>query len=384
MVLRRRVRPIRTHFYALVQLATLSMVMSLGFVSRVKAEERWGELTMLSPWIEAGATYQEPKTGEFSLSGASFGGRWAGHAHGQLWVEAQMVVGTRSLVLRPTRYAPVSTTERKSDPAIVDAYAGLAGSWGRMRFGFLPVVFGLEEGHENERRWLRPLFLRRGLLGLRDLGVTYSVGAGGFSVDWMGHNGEGGDDRDHETWVTARTEYRMRSDRTAWRAGVSGQVGRTSPDSTHPTGTVATATELDADASSKIRIGGFHTRFDWAIGESAIGSGSDRRFALESEVIGVEVVQENQTRRMRSLRFDTEWEPTEHWGLLARYEALDPDTQAPNDVIQEGSLGVQYYILDGALKRSFRILMVGTAQWLESRHNAEHRFELALRFSPDI
>ncbi|CAN5649704.1 hypothetical protein BH10BDE1_BH10BDE1_12370 [soil metagenome] len=360
--------------------------------------ERWGEFQWLSPWIETGASYSEPKIGQFTEGSASFGGRWTGWAGANRGgdptrVEAQIAIGTRSLVARPLRYAPLSSVERPSDPALVDAFAGVSGNWGRLRFGLIPMTFGLEEGIESERRWLRPLVLRRGLIGLRDIGLGYSVSAGGFYSDWYVHNGEGGDDRDREIWMTARWEYRLRTDRVLWRWGASGQVGRTNPDSTHPLGTTAsTLSELDPDQSSKLRFGALHMASDWVIGEGGRGSETDRRFGFEFEGFGGEIEQDARSRRLRAARLDIEYEPFEKWGFLLRGEMLDPDTQLAGDMIHEAGFGVQYYMLAGALKRSLRALVVVTKEWNEAPlvvvsgapDLTRHRIEFVLRFSPDL
>lgn len=364
--------------------------------------ERWGEFQWLSPWLEAGGSFQEPRDGQFSMSSASFGGRWTGWASAEknqnsthvglqsaTQVEAQIAIGTRSLVARPARYAPLTTTERLSDPSIVDAFAGVTGPWGRLRLGLIPITFGLEEGVESERHWLRPLILRRGLIGLRDIGIGYSVSAGGFFSDWFIHNGEGGDDRDHELWMTARWEYRLRTSRVEWRWGASGQVGRTSPASTHPAGTIASSlAEIDVDQPSRLRYGGLHMASSWVIGEGERGSGSDRRFGFELEGFGGEIQQDARTRRLRSGRLDIEYEPYEQWGFLARGEYLDPDTQVPGDMIHEAGIGVMHYFLNGALKRSLRAVLVATKEWSElpllGIPPQRHRVELVLRFSPDL
>lgn len=392
------------HFCSLVGLA-LSMITLFStttFASSfdAKVAERWGEFQWLSPWIETGASYRDPRDGQFTQGSASFGGRWTGWASGSqgvvrdsLRVEAQIAIGTRSLIARPLRYAPLSSVERPTDPALIDAFAGVSGSWGRLRFGFIPMSFGLEDGNESDRRWLRPLILRRGLIGLRDLGVGYSVAAGGFYSDWYVHNGEGGEDRDREMWLTARWEYRLRTDRVQWRWGASGSVGRTTPDSTHPTGTTAsTLAELDPDQSSRLRYGGLHMASDWVIGEGERGSEADRRFGFELEAFGGEILQDARTRRLRSLRFDLEYEPFDRWGFLLRGEMLDPDTQVAGDLIHEAGLGVQYYFLPGALKRSLRALVMVTKEWNEmtpagsttSQEQGRHRVEFVLRFSPDL
>lgn len=360
--------------------------------------ERWGEFQWLSPWIETGAGYREPKDGQFTQGSASFGGRWTGWAGADTAtdptrVEAQIAIGTRSLVSRPLRYAPLSSVERPTDPALVDAFAGVAGRWGRIRIGLIPIAFGLEDGDESERVWLRPLILRRALIGLRDIGIGYSVSAGGFYSDWYVHNGEAGDDRDREIWVTARWEYRLRTDRVQWRWGASGQVGRTTPDSTHPVGTVASAqAEVDPDQSSRLRFGGVYMGSDWVIGHGDRGSEADRRFGFELEAFGGEVLQDVRSRRLRALRFDLNYEPFEKWGFLLRGEMLDPDTQVPGDMIHEAGIGVQYYLLPGALKRSLRALAVVTKEWAEAPLVAvagnpseqRHRIEFVLRFSPDL
>ncbi|MDZ4081746.1 MAG: hypothetical protein U1E10_02330, partial [Bdellovibrionales bacterium] len=209
-------------FYSLVGLLVGLLV---GFlpVQQVKAEvlaERFGKFEWLSPWIETGGTYLEPRDGHFQLFSASFGGRWVG-ALSELQdgrtIEAQVAFGTRSLVARPLRYSVDLAQADSSHPVLTDAFAGVQGVWGRLRFGLLPMKFGLEEGDESVRTWVRPLILRRGLIGLRDTGLHYSVSSGGFYSDWFVHNGEGGEDLDRELWMTARWEYRLRTSRVQWR-----------------------------------------------------------------------------------------------------------------------------------------------------------------------
>lgn len=355
-------------------------------VSDAGVSERWGEFQWLSPWIEAGANYREPREGQFSAGSASFGGRWTGWAggdsHSSPQVEAQIAIGTRSLVMRPLRYTMQSNLERSSEPTLVDAFAGVSGSWGRLRFGMIPITFGLENGVESARPWLRPLILRRGLIGLRDLGFGYSVSAGGFHSDWYVHNGEAGDDLDREIWMTARWEYRLRTERAEWRVGASGQVGRTTPDSTHPVGTTPSLdSELDPDQSSRLRFGGIHmaSRFDSGLG-------------LELEAFAGEILQDIRTRRLRSLRFDFDFELHDNLSLLLRGEGFDPDTQVPGDMIHELSVGVQHYLLRGPLKRSLRGILVATKEWKEpaalpvsaAADQPRHRVEFVLRFSPDL
>ncbi|MBK7892943.1 MAG: hypothetical protein IPJ84_19435 [Bdellovibrionales bacterium] len=196
----------------------MALAISFSAQAEVLGEPRW-----LAPWVETSLRYSEPRNGEFQLAGARFGGRWEGALDLSSRFEAQVSIGTRSLVARPTRYAPLSGDERGSDPALVDAYAGLESDWGRFRVGLVPVLFGLEEGDESARDWVRPLVMRQGILAARDLGFFYQVDAGGFESSWLVHNGEAGDDRDREIWATARTEYKIRSTRGQLRVGLSGQ-----------------------------------------------------------------------------------------------------------------------------------------------------------------
>ena len=379
---------------SVITAATLYSPFSRAAAFESPINERWGEFEWLSPWLEAGGSYQQPRDGLFSLSSASFGGRWSGwvsteRGQNSTRLEAQIAFGTRSLLNRPFRYAPLSSSERSSDAVLVDGFIGLTGSVGRLRIGLIPITFGLEDGSESERRWLRPLILRRAYIGLRDIGLGYSVNAGGFFSDWFIHNGESGEDRDREIWVTARWEYRLRTSRVQWRWGGSGQVGRTSPSSTHPSGTTASPmAELDADQPSRMRFGGLHMSSNWVLGDGDRGSGADRRFGFELEALGGEILQDVRSRRLRSLRLDVEYEPFSTWGFLARGEALDPDTQVANDMLHEVGFGVMHYVLSGPLKRTLRAVLVITKQWNELAAAGEsqqnHRAEFVLRFSPDL
>lgn len=355
------------------------------FFSSIGGADVLGEPRWLAPWVETSLRYSEPRNGEFQLAGARFGGRWEGaldySSRFSNRIEAQVSVGTRSLVARPVRYAPLAGDERGSDLTIVDAFAGLVGDWGHFRIGLVPVLFGLEEGDESARDWVRPLVMRQGILAARDLGFFYQVDAGGFESSWLVHNGEAGDDRDHEIWATVRTEYKIRSTRGQFRVGLSGQAGRTAVSSTHPTGTTATATELDADRPARLRYGGFHVRSEWEIGEGERGTAAGRRFALEFESIAGEIQQETLTRRSRMARVDLTYEPLNRTALLLRYDAMDPDTQAASDLVQEMTFGAQFYLLHGDFKRVFRLLLLGTKEMQEGRNMDQHRFELAFRFS---
>lgn len=350
--------------------------------------ERFGKFEWLSPWIETGGTYLEPRDGRFQLFSAKLGGRWVGSIsdfNDGPSVEAQVAFGTRSLVARPQRYSVELSQADMSHPVLTDAFAGVQGAWGRLRIGLLPLKFGLEEGDESVRTWVRPLILRRGLIGLRDTGLHYSVSSGGFLSDWFVHNGEGGEDLDRELWMTARWEYRLRTTRVQWRWGASGQVGRTAAISTHPSGSVVDANvELDVDEPSRLRFASMYMSSDWMIGEGQRGDENDRRFGFELELFGGEVLQDIRSRRLRSARVDFHWDPTDFWGLFVRGEAFDPDAHVSGDMTHEVSFGIQRYFLRGSMKRSLRGLLVATKEWVENRDQDRHRAELILRFSPDL
>lgn len=348
--------------------------------------ERFGEFQWLSPWIETGGTYDEGRDGRFRIFSASFGGRWVGdlsrYRAGE-FLEAQVSFGSRSLVASPLRYSRNEETELS--PTLIDAFTGVSGNWGRLRFGLLPLLFGLESGLESERVWTRPLIIRRGLIGLRDVGLHYSIASGGFFSDWFVHNGEGGEDLDRELWMTARWEYRLRTSRVQWKWGASGQVGRTAQSATLPAGTTAaTGIEMDPSESSRLRFASLFMSSDWVVGLGERGEEADRRFGFELEAFGGEVLQESRTRRIRSLRLDLHWDPTEFWGLFLRGETFDPDSQVTADMLHEASFGLQRYFLKGSMKRSLRGILVATKEILESREQDHHRVEFLLRFSPEL
>lgn len=360
-----------------------SVFSTLVFSTTSAAAEVLGEPRWLAPWLETTIRYSEPRNGEFQLAGARFGVGWEGALDVSSRFVAQVAVGTRSLIARPTRYAPLTGAERASDLVLMDAAAGMDGEWGRFRVGLVPVLFGLEEGNEPSREWTRSLLLRQGLMAARDLGFFYQVDAGGFESSWLVHNGESGDERDGEIWATIRTEYKIRSTRAQLRTGLSGQAGRTAVSSTHPAGTTASTTELDADKPARIRYGGFHIRSEWEIGEGERGAAASRRLGLEFESVAGEIQQDNLTHRSRMARFDLSYEPFNRTALLLRYDAMDPDTQVGSDFVQELTFGTQFYLLRGDFKRSFRLLFLATKEMIEGRNLDQHRFEMAFRFSPE-
>ncbi len=335
------------------------------WVTSASAAELGGTVDWDQLWLESGARLVEPRDGEFTLSGARLGARWTFED-----VSARVGLGTRNLVARPWRY-PGAATERSTDLVVVDAWLNWKTSVGDWRFGQQDVPFGVEAPDDSQRRWTRSLVLKRGLLALRDLGLGYRVQSGVFASHWLVHNGESGSDLDRETWFTAHIEWENRSEKSLWRATLSGQTGRTTPTSTAPTGVASSALELVPGERSHLRLAalGLQSRFQ-------VGS---ETFEWLGEGFAAEVTQDSRSRRWRSGRSDLTWEANARWAWLLRYEMEDEDLHRARDSRQEASLGLQFY----SLSKTGRALVVATKSWPEVGQ-AEHRGEVLFRFSPEL
>ena len=148
--------------------------------------------------------------------------------------------------------------------AIVEAYAQLDSSYGRVQFGLVKIPFGAEGGiPEGLLHFQRSLIFQDGIVGLRDQGINYAIENGGFFSEWAIHNGEGGEDKDNQIWFTGRAGYHISM---PWRVGLSWQVGRTHVAATHPDSTLAPTPRylafMNVDESSKVRIGDIYTVYE--------------------------------------------------------------------------------------------------------------------------
>ena len=158
-----------------------------------------GRLNLQDVLLRPSFTIQDPQRGEFSIGESSFALQWS---NDEIF-SSYIMIGPRSLINVPLMYVNPMTFNADA-LTFVEAYASVHGAYGEFRFGMIPLEYGAEgQLREGEIVFPRSLIFERGLVGLRDLGASYSVGNGGFFTRVAVHNGEGGGtNRDGRLWYT--------------------------------------------------------------------------------------------------------------------------------------------------------------------------------------
>lgn len=294
----------------------------LGLVAPTASaiEEGIGTLQLSDVFLEPSFTYVESQGGEFQLGSSYLAVTWQRDD----LISAVMKVGAKRLIGVPSRYAPVAEPD---EVAVVEGYAQIDSAYGRIRMGLIPITFGLEGGDiERQLRLPRSLMFQSRFLNLRDLGVSYRIAVNGFFSEWAVHNGEGGTERDHETWFTGN--WGWESGR-AFRFGISGTAGRTNPKSTDPGGASA-FTEMGFRIGEPSRLRVANVFLDWAP--------NPLRFSMEATA--GDTFQGDDVMKFRAAHVDIDWRMSESLSLLTRYDVMSPRNDVDDAEITEYTAGL--------------------------------------------
>lgn len=310
--------------------------------------------------------HSEPSRGHFQPGDSYVAFRWQRDEV----LSATVMLGTQSLVNIPNRYAQINGDTIN----IIEAYGQGDGSFGKFRFGLIPIPFGSEGGiAEGRLRFPRSLIFEKGIIGLRDHGASYTIAHDKFVSEWAIHNGEGGRDLDNQVWFTARWGYLSPG---KLRLGVSGQTGRTSALSTDPSGTYAAgATQspdviMDLTRHAKFRIANVFLHYD------------TKRFGFTMEGTTGDVIQEVR-RKFNAAHADVYVPITPRISTLARYDFFDPKKPGtPKDqyVARHVTAGVSYRT--GLDTSEFYLL--GTQELKPAPISDVHRFMIMWKLTPQI
>ncbi len=343
--------------FAFGALAT-TLTLTSAIPASAALEERVGVLEVYDVFLEPQFRYFETRNGGFEAGNSLISFRWLRDES----VSAVVTAGTDQLVGRPRRYRGGS----EAGLALAEAYVETRSSLGDVRFGRVPLPFGTESGRGEARlRLPRAMVHRAGYLGLRDQGLSYAIENRGFSSEWAVHNGEGGPDLDNQIWFTSRWGWQGGD---GLSLGFSGSAGRTTPLSTQDAALSRSeaVAGLDPDRSSKQRFGNAFVEWD----ARPLGVVLEGTFG-ESEQAG-------SIRRLRSGHLDLFYALSRRWGLLARYDVLDPDGRVRGDRQDEATLGVS---LGGAYGTS-TVYVLGTRAHLQGAARARHEAMLIWRLTP--
>jgi hypothetical protein len=164
-----------------------------------RAEENIGKIEVSDIVINPRFAYVEGRSGGFNVGDSLFGFRWTTDSP----FLVQLKFGSSELIAQPLRYTIANG--QTSTFAVIEGYAQYTTQLGRLRFGRVPLGFGLE-GLKTESELILPrsFISARGLVGLRDDGMSYDIDFGQVFSNWAIHNGEGTGNLDNEAWFTAQ------------------------------------------------------------------------------------------------------------------------------------------------------------------------------------
>lgn len=329
----------------------------LGVSCLASAQESLGTLSVSSIFLEPQFVYSDPSQGSFDAGRSFLAVQWNREPN----LSAVLKVGSRSLIGTPARYGPAPVDQL----ALIEGYAQLDTEYGKIRGGLVPIEFSLEGGDSEERlRFPRSLLFQHRAIGLRDYGVSYHMSTGGFFSDWAIHNGEGGTDLDNRVWFTLRAGWQSGR---AFKIGLSGQTGSTTPSSTQPNTTFVQTTDAGYDISqpAKIRLANLFTEATW------------ERLTASLEVTAGDTHQDIADQKLRAGHVDLDYGFSDRWSGLFRYDTFDPSS-ADNDRIDEFMAGV-------ALKSAFEnsvLYLFGSKIRNQGQANDTHQVMLIWRMTP--
>ncbi|MCB0407740.1 MAG: outer membrane beta-barrel protein [Bdellovibrionales bacterium] len=316
--------------------------------------ENLGQVEVTDILIKPYFLLKEPQEGEFQLGDTSFQVTW--FLENQF--SSKLRLGSKTLRQQMGRYS----VQREEDIGIVEGYAQYASVYGQARFGMIPISYGAEGSMEERQLFFqRSLLYKQRIVPLRDLGFEYSVQHRGWYSDLKVHNGEGETNPDGRMWMTANWGWK---DRNKLKAGIAAMTGTTKPSST--TGVTDTLAGVDVNKEAKWRMGTafiqwfpseWKTLLEFTMGELK----QDKK--IEGKFAGGHV----------DVMYDTP-----RWAVMARWDYLNPDSDASNDLKRETSVG---FILKNESQTS-QLKFIGTKIVEDGQKIANDEFRLVWQLTP--
>ena len=184
--------------------------------------ERLGEVEVTDLLLKPYFLLSEPQEGEFKLGDTSVQMTWFMDKNFQ----STFRIGPKTL-----RNTMVHFVDEADDSiGIVEGYGQFSSVYGQIRYGLIPVQYGVEgDWQERELFFPRSLLFKSRILPLRDIGAMYSVQHNGYFSSFSVFNGEGDSNPDGRMWYAAKWGWNQ-EDRL--KIGVSGLTGTSKPEST--------------------------------------------------------------------------------------------------------------------------------------------------------
>lgn len=316
--------------------------------------EKVGELRVEDLTIRPTFKLVEPKKAQFQVGDSSAAFRFRLNES----INALVRVGPKSLMAPMARYSDSTSDEL----GLVEAFAEIDATYGRVRAGLLPLEFGSEGAlKEGQLYFPRSYLFSKRVVPLRDVGFSYSIENRGFFTEIIVHNGEGFENSDGRVWYTGKWGW---SNDQNVRVGIAGLTGSTLPIVTSSSND--TLAGVDTSNEAQWRLAGLF--FDY------------QGLKLKSQLEGYvgELVQRREAKGYASGHWDLRWEFTKQFGSQVRYDFYDPHLKTSRDLEQSVSLGFR---LSDSLARS-NIYFVGKKVLEEKGQIPNDEFYLIWSLSP--
>ncbi|MCB0362383.1 MAG: hypothetical protein KDD35_06660 [Bdellovibrionales bacterium] len=299
-----------------------------------------GQLSFEELSLRAGYFVSEGQNSEFNLNESLIGFSWRLDKN----IRSFVGLGGLKLINSPLHYSSSSSHEW----GLVEAYGEYMTSYGRWRFGLIPLEYAIEGSRrESELEWSRSLLFKRRVVGLRDYGISYSIDYEGFYSRWAFHNGEGDgkNARDSRVWMTSSWGW---TNFDKLNFGFSGNTGRTAPIATSVSGDNLAG--VDPTQSAKWSMATFYLHYwttkSWSSLLELTWGGREQDEALVAEGRG----------KFFSGHFDWAYDWSSQMGILLRGDYFDPNLGVSGDIEREFSLAWSFRSQEG----NSRLYLMGT------------------------
>ncbi len=287
--------------------------------------ESIGELSLRRFLLEPQIHTTEPKSGGLSFQRYLLELQWQS-LHD---VSAHFVMGDSMLRPQPRWYGDSVSAE---DFTLLEAYLEWNAPVGEVRFGLIPIYFGLESGSQEYHLILpRSLLYQERFLLLRDFGASYWLTHQDYFTSIILSHGESAPDQDNQYWLTCQWGWGYTR---PFQIALSGSVGRTTTDSTNPKGITSTSPLYNISEDGKIRIGGLHLMQN------------DPSWQSQLEIYIGETLQESGMHRFGGGHFDLSISLGESLSLISRYDKLYLSENEQN-YREEISAGISFHNIFG-------------------------------------
>jgi hypothetical protein len=271
------------------------------------ADEKIGMFSIDSVFLRPEYISHEENGADISLSDSQFSLGWKKDNS----FSAHMTVGSELQRNLPVYYATIPEDRL----GFIEAYALYQNVYGEFRFGLIPILFAYDGRIKpSERYYNRSQIYSHRVIGLTDQGLSFWTSHNGYYTQLAMHDGEIDTTSDGRPWVTGLWGYT--NDRNV-RSQLSIQTGSVKKEvSLGATNSLAGVSNGD---TAKWRSGNLFV--NWY----------PRYWNIVFEFTGGEVQQGDDEGRYRAYMIEVSHFFTKNFGVGARYDDFDPNTDLTGD-----------------------------------------------------